>query len=808
MIGAVAALVVCGTALASVDGGSPDAADAGVVPSSAWLQGPSATREPLPSDPPLAPDRRILEAAREDAGTPLPRPIRSPFDPWLGALEQPDAGSPYVVVSPFGEGDGGVAPEWLPDAVASRLPRLTPPPLTVALPRAQGEEVTDPMVNAATGTPNLRSQSGRALDVVDQQDLARSGVRTTPEALELVPGVFVARPYYGGPTATVHGLGGNQVLVTVDGVRMSHALSRPGYGSLLATVDPYAVERLEVLRGAAATLHGHEAVGGVVAVQEREPERSEDLVVHTDGSGFFRTQDQGRGVRLYAEGGLGPFAASLGGDLRDFQDVLGGRTTGNQKYTGYQDLQLQARTRLSLWNQELTVAYDAARLVNVPLTYLCPYTRPRDAADCRYLEEQYRDLAYAGLKLRPGVVVETVDAKLSYQQYRETLTRTRWDIVQQTRNKDLVRTFGGYVRAHTFTLTLGPIWVRALVGGELYHDVVESQFYRRALWGGTADTDTQGHPDPTLATVPNGSRYTQAGTYGLLEFTFFERVGVRAGGRGSVYAAQVERRDEVTAGFNRIWWTPSAFFQGLLLLWPYATASAGVFHGYRAPNLYDVAGRAFTDLGFEYSDPAQVRPVQSLSFEADLKATLWRFDLSANVYAMRLLDAVRQRPSQFQGADTLHDEPVFRRIPGGDALVLGAEGALEARLVSALRVGGFFSYTLAETALRREPLPRSPPPNGAIRVGWLPPLGFYALALCRFALPARRLGYEDKVSALYEPNGTEQSFNFMMGGGYQFTSRSALDLFVENITNEDYRMHGSGMLMPGAGARVQLRLGF
>ena len=110
-----------------------------------------------------------------------------------------------------------------------------------------------------------------AVHIVSGEDLRRTGVRTLPEALRLVPGVHVARvdaSKWGVTARGFNNLFANKLLVLVDG----RSVYTPAFSGVFWEVQDVLmadVERLEVIRGPGGTLWGANAVNGIINVVTR-----------------------------------------------------------------------------------------------------------------------------------------------------------------------------------------------------------------------------------------------------------------------------------------------------------------------------------------------------------------------------------------------------------------------------------------------------------------------------------------------------------------------------------------------------------
>ena len=137
-------------------------------------------------------------------------------------------------------------------------------------PRSRRASVLDRVV--VTGSPDGAPQRGSpfALDVIDGATLARHGVGTLGEALDLaVPGVWSWTASAGTLSARYGSLRGASSFgvsvpkIYLDGIEVANPL-------LVTQLDPARVERVEVIRGPqGAALYGADAISGVVNILTR-----------------------------------------------------------------------------------------------------------------------------------------------------------------------------------------------------------------------------------------------------------------------------------------------------------------------------------------------------------------------------------------------------------------------------------------------------------------------------------------------------------------------------------------------------------
>ncbi len=129
--------------------------------------------------------------------------------------------------------------------------------------------VSERVVVTGTAAPATAGAVGRTLAVVTADDLARLPVASVTDALRLLPGVWVRQrgPFGSQTDISVRGASFGQTLVLVDGVRINDPQTGHHSGDLPVALEDIA--RIELLAGAGSSLHGADAVGGVINIITR-----------------------------------------------------------------------------------------------------------------------------------------------------------------------------------------------------------------------------------------------------------------------------------------------------------------------------------------------------------------------------------------------------------------------------------------------------------------------------------------------------------------------------------------------------------
>lgn len=126
------------------------------------------------------------------------------------------------------------------------------------------------------------------IELVTKQEIQFRNPSTSADLLQQTGHVFVQRSQLGGGSPIIRGFEASRVLLVIDGVRMNNAIYRAGHLQDVITIDPYMLERSEILFGPGSVQFGSDALGGVMHFITRDPKLSTDGSTNLFGSGYVR----------------------------------------------------------------------------------------------------------------------------------------------------------------------------------------------------------------------------------------------------------------------------------------------------------------------------------------------------------------------------------------------------------------------------------------------------------------------------------------------------------------------------------------
>ena len=636
--------------------------------------------------------------------------------------------------------------------------------------------------------------------------LRQRAYRTTPQALRDVPGIMVQETAHGHGSPYIRGFTSFRTLFLIDGVRLNNSAFRPGPNQYWNTIDPYSLDRLEVVKGPGSVLYGSDAIGGTVHAISKAPYVFGDARFAFGGSSYLRYATAENAIHGRGELSFGYASADgsrtgflIGGSAKAFGDLEGGHGVGTQPETGYDETALDLKvvhwfdqdTRLVLLHQNL--GQD-----DVPRTHRTihgiGWRGLMVGSDLQRQFDQDRYLTYVQLhKENIGGAVDTIRANLSLHQQVEARDRVRGNGNQEEQGFD-VATLGAWLQLES-DLPFG----RLTYGVEFYRDDVNSFLRRQSPSVG----------DEIQGPIANDATYDLIGVYVQDQIEVSDDLEVILGGRFTYAAADADSvRDPVTDSRIQIdddWssFTGSARFR-------YAACPdrlhvfGGVSQGFRAPNLSDLT-RFDSARSNEFEIPApRLDPEDYLSYEIGAKVETDDVSLQTSYFYTDISDQILRFPT---GNTNTSGEAEITKANVGEGHIDGVEFGAALRLCPQTTVFGNATYMNGRvtnfdnnTATLAATYPtRLMPLSGQIGLRWDEAEGgFWAETVVVHAEAADKLSFGDlRDSTRIPPGGTPGYTIWHLRGGWNISTTSTFDVLLENVTDYDYRIHGSGLNRPG-----------
>lgn len=607
--------------------------------------------------------------------------------------------------------------------------------------------------------------------------------RTVPESLNIIPGVFVQKTNHGGGSPFIRGLTGNQTLILIDGIRLNNSTFRYGPNQYLNTIDPFSVNKIEVLRGSGSVQYGSDAIGGVIQIFTKDPGYTSENSFKGSVSGRYGSSkmEQSGSTELSYSTSKMVLSGILG--IKNFGDLIGGDTTGRQSPSGYSQSDASLKFKLKVSdNSELIIANQFVQQKDVDVYHKVQL----ENFNVNKMGLQGRNLSYLKYSIdQESSIFRRIDVTGSLNSTVEERNSQKNASQSLGLERDKIKTSN--LGLEIFS-DLSKLWT-VNSGLEYYRDKVNSIRNTTNLQSGAASMQRGLYPDNSL--------YSNTSLYSLHHLAL-GNFNLEGGLRYNWLKATISDKD---LGMMKV--HPGAFVWNSGINY-----SVGKHHlytsfntGYRAPNIDDMGTLGIVD--FRYEIPAYgLKPEKSYNSEIGYKYFSEHVSFGTALYRNKLNNLI----NRVQTGQVIDGYKVYMKENTEEAVIKGLEGFAEFQVSQNLFFDLFASFNHGRNISKAEPLRRVPPFNGNISMKYKMSK-FYMKAELGWADKQDRLAQGDKDDNRIPAGGTPGWKVLNIYSGYSLKNVQ-LRLSAQNLFNADYRTHGSGINSVGRSLWTSLSFDF
>lgn len=140
---------------------------------------------------------------------------------------------------------------------------------------AEDYALFDEVVVSATRTNQTLINTAASVTVISDKQIEENMAKDVNEIFEYTPGVTMnSSSRQGAQTINIRGMEGKRVKILVDGSSQPGSFDGGPYAFINSSgisIDPDMLKSVEIIKGAASSLHGSDAIGGVVAFETKDP---------------------------------------------------------------------------------------------------------------------------------------------------------------------------------------------------------------------------------------------------------------------------------------------------------------------------------------------------------------------------------------------------------------------------------------------------------------------------------------------------------------------------------------------------------
>ncbi len=667
------------------------------------------------------------------------------------------------------------------------------------------------------------------MDVVNKDEILKEPSFTTSDLLKNKPGISLVRDGIWATTVSIRGLSRANIVTMVNGDRIETASD---LAAAMSMIDLNDIERIEVIKGAASSLYGTGALGGVVNFITKSGTYSDQLSLSGSLMGGYNSVNEGNSNSLSLQASGSRWYAKVIGSLTNAGNI----STPNGKLANsqYHDNSVSASAGIKIFsNNELRFNYQKYSAKDVGIPGGAPLFPSQ--AEVSYPTEK-RDLFSAEYSIKN---ISNNFKNLSLKYYNQNVYRDVKNIPHMVQSvpasngqpaKQInVLSITPNARHYTNGIQLQTNWVFAkkhiLVAGiDAWQRSLDSRREKNLLINVLK-------PDGSIAKSINqtvGERplpiaeYRSVGVYAQDDYTVIEnKLSVNIGGRfdqinvnnnavsNPVYLIVDGARNTNPPNQVLNWSSRNAkdvsWSGNLGILYKLVNnvdLSLNVARSFRSPSLEE--RYQYIDLGslIRLGNP-DLKPEKG--FFTDLGLRIWQnnFSFNGSVFLNNLTDLVVEKPGTYEGRAAAIKTNV------GKAQLYGFDLSAEYNFYRNFTVYGSASYVRGKDTELNQDLPQIPPLNGRLGVRTM------VADLFNIDLSSVIFAEQNKIAEGEIATPGYATFNLYFSSVPVELNLASLRLVagVENILNKEYRNHLStnrGLVTaePGRNVFVKLKVNF
>ncbi|MDG1042952.1 MAG: TonB-dependent receptor [Flavobacteriaceae bacterium] len=671
---------------------------------------------------------------------------------------------------------------------------------------------------------------------INSKAIQFSNPQTSADLLSNSGRVFVQKSQLGGGSPLIRGFSTNRLLITVDGVRLNNAIFRGGNVQNVLSINPFNIEKTEVILGSGSVIYGSDAIGGVMNFYTTTPKLSESKTPVFSARSTVRhaTANTEKTTHLDFNVGFQKWGFHTSASLSDFGDLkmgvhgpddylslfyseqINGRdvmvsnpTPRVQKFTNFQQIHLAQKV---LFKASDDLKFD----LGIQYSTTSDYPRYDRLATydseglLRYAEWNYgpQDWLLANIQMTKlssrSNFYDKIKISAAYQNFKESRINRRFNAntrkIREENVDALSMNFDFYkTLSTTSNIFYGTEYIYNRVGSSGYSEHIntnateriDSRYPDGSKWQTLAAYLSHKYKPNTKLTIQSGIRYNYVTINADLSANnaFF-----------NLPFKMVNLNTSALTGTFGLSWNPNPTF-----LWKFNATTA-----FRAPNIDDIGKMFESEPGLVVVPNSNLKPEYAYGGELGLTVNLNEsviFD--ASTYYTYLDNALVRKNFTVHGESVMEYDGELSDIQAiqnaSRSWIYGFEAGLKVRFSKALKLTSQYSYVqgVQEEVLGVElPVRHVAPVFGNVHIIWnhnkLQIDGFInyngtlrhseisaELADTLFALDAQGNPY---APSWYTLNLRTQ-FNFNKAISFVGT--------IENITNQRYRPFSSGISAPG-----------
>jgi outer membrane receptor protein involved in Fe transport len=480
-------------------------------------------------------------------------------------------------------------------------------------------------------------------------------------------------------------------------------------------------------------------------------------------------------------------AVSAGATYQNHDDLRSGGSTGVQRPSGYSSYAADGKLFLEGNGQDLLLNIQYLKQPKTPrFDELVPgFGQVQPGSSIFLFEPNDRLFLHGRYRFtHPLWFVDRLQLNLSFQQINDDRRTRDFGSALELRERNRSSLTG-------FTVQLTSRWQQFATftyGSEIYLDKIKSSQTGRNIETGATPVQQSRFAD--------GSTLNSFAVYAQSELRIHSRLTVTVGGRLTYFEIAVSQADR-GIGVDLHLFAPTGSLGLTYHLRPGINLVANVGRAFRVPNVLDLSTLGERP-GNRFNIPSpNLSPENAISVDGGVKMEFSRFSAEAFGFHMKVHDKIEAAPT---GAITPSGRQIVQSGNINTLTLFGAEIGGRLRSGEEWEWFGSLTYTQGEEKGldgRTIPADRIPPFNGQAGFIYRPLASLWGEVFVRFATSQKALSERDLTDPRINPNGTAGWVTANVRLGWEMSRNCILRLAAENLFDQGYREHGSGINAAG-----------
>ncbi len=689
------------------------------------------------------------------------------------------------------------------------------------------------VVSASRWRQEKRDVPNRVV-AVPASEVALQNPQTAADLLSTSGKVYVQKSQLGGGSPMIRGFSTNRVLISVDGVRMNNAIFRSGNLQNVISVDPFSVDRTEIVFGPGSVIYGSDAIGGVMNFYTLNPVFSVNGKTFTKGSASVRysTANEEKTGHFNFNIGLKKWAFATSVTYSDFGDLTMG-SNGPDDYLRPEYVETINGVDSIVTNsdpeKQVPSGYNQINILqkvrfkpneNWDFNYGFQYSTTSDYSRYDRLLRKKKDGKLRSAEWYYGPQVWMMN-NLNITNIKPTKLYDRLAIIaahQYFEESRHDRDFRKPTRINRYedvnVLSLNVDFEKKLTEKAKFYYGAELLLNSIGSTGDDENIETR-VKEPAASRYPDGSTWNSYAIYGSYLNKISDKFSFQGGLRYNYVTlsstfdttyypfpfSEADIKNGALTGSIGLTWKPAS---DLLI-------SSNLSTGFRAPNIDDV-GKVFdSQPGSVIVPNPDLKPEYAYNIDLGITKRFGKsLEIDLTAFYTRLDNALVVRDYTLNGDSIIEYDGEMSNVQAmqnaAQAWVWGASADVEANLPAGFGFHGDFTYQKGEEEVEdgsTAPLRHAAPYFGSAHVTWsrerLKADLYYIFNgkvayknLAPSEIDKDYLYAADADGKPYSPSWNTLNFKIL----YQVTDHFMVNLGVENITDQRYRPYSWGISAP------------